>query len=71
MNNILVSNIIKNIAKKEGVSEADVLNEMEAAIKVCFEASSDNEKRNDIFGENEVPSVEDFLIKMTLAMVAY
>lgn len=70
MNNPIVANIIKNLAKKQGVAEAEVITEMETAIKLCFEASDGREKRDNIFGKNNVPDVEEFLIKLTMVLVS-
>lgn len=53
--------IIRKIAKREGISEKEVREEMEKAIKYAYFQRNTNQKWNALFETDKLPSPEEFI----------
>lgn len=56
--------IIASIAEKEGVKEDYVRKELEQAIIEGFHSGEAKYKWNELFGENVIPTPEEFIVVM-------
>lgn len=64
MNKKGASDVIKKIAKREGVKESDIRKEMEKAILIGFLNPETRYKWSEIFGAGKLPSPEEFIMIM-------
>lgn len=53
--------IIREIAKREGISEKEVREEMEKAIKYAYFQRNTNQNWNVLFETDKLPSPEEFI----------
>ncbi len=60
--------IIKNIAKKEGVSVMEVRNEMKKAISIGYLNRESNEKWNQYFKGDALPTPEEFIVVLAASL---
>lgn len=58
------ADLIAQIAKKHNVTEECVKKEIERAIHKAYQNEKSRYKWDAIFGENVIPTVEEFLTKM-------
>ena len=65
MNRQQASKIIREIAKNNGVDENEVRREMNQAIIHGFLNPATHNRWIDIFGENNLPDPEEFIITMS------
>lgn len=63
MNKKRVNRIIREIAKREKISESEVRAEMEKAILAGFQNPETRQKWDEMFGAGKIPSVEEFIMK--------
>lgn len=61
-----VDNVIIKIAKKEGIKESEVREEMEKAILLGFLNRETRNNWEKIFGVGRLPSPEEFITKMSV-----
>lgn len=64
MNNKAAQKAIKKIAIQEAISEDEVREEMRKAIMAGYLNPGTREMWNIIFGENVIPTPEEFIIKV-------
>lgn len=61
MNRKIARKVISKIAKREGIKESEVRKEMNKAIMAGYGNKETRGKWNEIFGENTIPSPEEFI----------
>lgn len=61
MNRKTARRAIARIAKREGIKVSEVREEMSRAIMAGYSNKETREKWNDIFGEDTIPSPEEFI----------
>ena len=61
MNRKIARRVIAKIAKREGISVSEVREEMSKAIVEGYNNRETRGKWNDIFGEDTIPSPEEFI----------
>ena len=64
MNRKSTRKAIAEIAKREGIKKSEVKKEMKAAIMVGHNNPEARHKWDEIFGENKIPSPEEFIEAM-------
>lgn len=64
MNRKVANDAIKKIAKKRGIKESEVREEIEKAILIGFINPDTRYKWNIIFGAGRLPSPEEFIMKI-------
>lgn len=69
MNNKKVKNLIKKVAKGTGLDEREVREEMEKAILFGYINPQTHTRWNNIFGEQILPTPEDFIVQMVKEVV--
>lgn len=62
------SEIIKNIAQKEGVSVMEVRNEMKKAISIGYMNREHNKNWNQYFKDDALPTPEEFIVILAASM---
>lgn len=64
MKKVITNNVIKKIAKMEGIGVKKVREDMRLAIQSAYENPEFVNRWNDIFGEGHQPSPEEFMTKI-------
>ena len=64
MNRKSTRKAIAEIAKSEGIKKSDVKKEMKAAIMAGYNNPETHQKWVEMFGENKMPSPEEFIESM-------
>lgn len=64
MNRKSIRKAIAEIAKREGIKKSDVKKEMKEAIMAGYNNTGARHKWDEIFGENKIPSPEEFIEAM-------
>lgn len=57
---------IRKIAKREGISESEIREEMEKAIMIGFLNKDTRDKWDSLFGSGRLPSPEEFITVLSL-----
>ena len=64
MNRKSTRKAIAEIAKSEGIKKSEVKKEMKAAIMAGYNNPETHQKWVEMFGENKIPSLEEFIETM-------
>lgn len=69
MNEKAMNNIMNEIAKKEGTGVDEVRKEMQKAIMAGYLNGTLNEKWNETFEEDRIPTPEEFIIEIAKMVI--
>lgn len=59
------NNVIRKIAKREGIKESEVRREMQRAIRAGYMNTGTRQEWDNIFGTGRLPSPEEFITKVS------